>query len=133
MRRADRLSLSAAGRGAARKHGGGRSDAEGLPCRRRAGGAARRGHLAGRWRAADRRQRDRRNGAPDPVLETDLADRIIRVESGRTNLSVTGAVEDDGFFYAPDPSSQLACAIAGNIAMNSGGAHCLKYGVTTTT
>ena len=44
---------------------------------------------------------------------------------------MTGAVESDGFFYAPDPSSQLACAIAGNIAMNSGGAHCLKYGVTT--
>ena len=44
---------------------------------------------------------------------------------------MTGAVEEDGFFYAPDPSSQLACAIAGNIAMNSGGAHCLKYGVTT--
>jgi glycolate oxidase len=65
------------------------------------------------------------------VLETDYADRIIRVQTGRTNLSVTGAVEDEGFFYAPDPSSQLACAIAGNIAMNSGGAHCLKYGVTT--
>ena len=65
------------------------------------------------------------------VLEVDYADRIIRVQSGRTNLSVTGAVEADGFFYAPDPSSQLACAIAGNIAMNSGGAHCLKYGVTT--
>ncbi|MEJ6397422.1 FAD-linked oxidase C-terminal domain-containing protein [Yoonia sp. 208BN28-4] len=65
------------------------------------------------------------------VLETSYEDRIIRVQSGRTNLSVTGAVETDGFFYAPDPSSQLACAIAGNIAMNSGGAHCLKYGVTT--
>lgn len=65
------------------------------------------------------------------VLETDFADRIIRVQSGRTNLSVTNAVEEEGFFYAPDPSSQLACAIAGNIAMNSGGAHCLKYGVTT--
>ncbi|MDP3960309.1 MAG: FAD-linked oxidase C-terminal domain-containing protein [Pseudorhodobacter sp.] len=65
------------------------------------------------------------------VLETDLADRFIRVQAGRTNLSVTGAIEADGFFYAPDPSSQLACAIAGNIAMNSGGAHCLKYGVTT--
>jgi len=65
------------------------------------------------------------------VLETDYPDRFIRVQSGRTNLSVTGAVEADGFFYAPDPSSQLACAIAGNIAMNSGGAHCLKYGVTT--
>ena len=56
---------------------------------------------------------------------------MIRVETGRTNLGVTGAVEDEDFFYAPDPSSQLACAIAGNIAMNSGGAHCLKYGVTT--
>jgi len=65
------------------------------------------------------------------VLETDYDNRIIRVQSGRTNLSVTGAVEEEGFFYAPDPSSQLACAIAGNIAMNSGGAHCLKYGVTT--
>lgn len=65
------------------------------------------------------------------VLETDYANRLIRVQAGRTNLSVTGAVEADGFFYAPDPSSQLACAIAGNIGMNSGGAHCLKYGVTT--
>lgn len=65
------------------------------------------------------------------VLETDYDNRVIRVQSGRTNLSVTGAVEEDGFFYAPDPSSQLACAIAGNVAMNSGGAHCLKYGVTT--
>ncbi|MGR3343724.1 MAG: FAD-linked oxidase C-terminal domain-containing protein [Paracoccaceae bacterium] len=65
------------------------------------------------------------------VLETDYDNRFIRVQSGRTNLSVTGAVEENDFFYAPDPSSQLACAIAGNIAMNSGGAHCLKYGVTT--
>jgi len=65
------------------------------------------------------------------VLEIDYDNRFIRVQSGVTNLSVTGAVQDDGFFYAPDPSSQLACAIAGNIAMNSGGAHCLKYGVTT--
>lgn len=65
------------------------------------------------------------------VLETDYANRVIRVQTGRTNLSVSGAVEENDFFYAPDPSSQLACAIAGNIAMNSGGAHCLKYGVTT--
>ncbi|MCE6958859.1 FAD-binding protein [Cereibacter sphaeroides] len=65
------------------------------------------------------------------VIETDYDNRFIRVQAGRTNLSVTGAVEADGFFYAPDPSSQLACAIAGNIGMNSGGAHCLKYGVTT--
>jgi len=65
------------------------------------------------------------------VLETDYENRVIKVQTGRTNLSVTGAVEAQGFFYAPDPSSQLACAIAGNIAMNSGGAHCLKYGVTS--
>ncbi|SLN58727.1 putative FAD-linked oxidoreductase [Roseovarius albus] len=65
------------------------------------------------------------------VLETDYDNRFVRVQTGRTNLSVTRAVEEHGFFYAPDPSSQLACAIAGNIAMNSGGAHCLKYGVTT--
>jgi len=65
------------------------------------------------------------------VLEVDLDNRFIRVETGITNLGVSGAVAADDFFYAPDPSSQLACAIAGNIAMNSGGAHCLKYGVTT--
>ena len=65
------------------------------------------------------------------VLEISEQDRLIRVQAGRTNLSVTGAVAGLGFFYAPDPSSQLACAIGGNIGMNSGGAHCLKYGVTT--
>ncbi|RMD48082.1 MAG: FAD-binding protein [Alphaproteobacteria bacterium] len=65
------------------------------------------------------------------VLEVSLEDRFIRVQTGITNIRVSQAVEADGFFYAPDPSSQLACAIAGNIAMNSGGAHCLKYGVTT--
>ena len=57
------------------------------------------------------------------VLEVDYPNRFIRVEAGRTNLSVTGAIEGDGWFYAPDPSSQLACAISGNVAMNSGGAH----------
>lgn len=65
------------------------------------------------------------------VLEIDYASRSMRVEAGITNLAVTGVVSPDNFFYAPDPSSQLACTIAGNIAMNSGGAHCLKYGVTT--
>jgi glycolate oxidase len=65
------------------------------------------------------------------VLETDFANRTIRVQTGITNLAVSGAVDHAGFFYAPDPSSQLACTVAGNIAMNSGGAHCLKYGVTT--
>ena len=65
------------------------------------------------------------------ILDVNLPDRTIRVQAGVTNLSVSEAVSPDGFFYAPDPSSQLACTIAGNIAMNSGGAHCLKYGVTT--
>jgi glycolate oxidase len=65
------------------------------------------------------------------VLEVNYEDRIARVEAGITNLAITNVVTERGFFYAPDPSSQLACTIAGNIAMNSGGAHCLKYGVTT--
>jgi glycolate oxidase len=65
------------------------------------------------------------------VLDVDFANRTIRVETGVTNLAVTGAVASENFFYAPDPSSQLACTIGGNLAMNSGGAHCLKYGVTT--
>ncbi len=65
------------------------------------------------------------------ILEVNLADRYARVEAGVTNLAISEAVGPDGFFYAPDPSSQLACTIGGNIALNSGGAHCLKYGVTT--
>jgi glycolate oxidase len=65
------------------------------------------------------------------VLSVDFANRIAVVESGVTNLAITEAVAHRGFFYAPDPSSQLACTIGGNVAMNSGGAHCLKYGVTT--
>lgn len=65
------------------------------------------------------------------VLDIDFANRTARVESGITNLAISAAVGPAGFFYAPDPSSQLACTLAGNIAMNSGGAHCLKYGVTT--
>lgn len=65
------------------------------------------------------------------ILDLDIENRMVRVQTGVTNLSVTEAVEGEGFFYAPDPSSQLVCTIAGNIAMNSGGAHCLKYGVTT--
>ena len=65
------------------------------------------------------------------ILDIDYDNRIARVEAGVTNINITNAVAHRGFFYAPDPSSQLACTIAGNIAMNSGGAHCLKYGVTT--
>jgi glycolate oxidase len=64
------------------------------------------------------------------ILEIDYADRLAVVQAGVTNLGITAAMQADGFFYAPDPSSQLACMIGGNVAMNSGGAHCLKYGVT---
>ncbi|HZA01883.1 MAG TPA: FAD-linked oxidase C-terminal domain-containing protein [Hyphomicrobiaceae bacterium] len=65
------------------------------------------------------------------VLEIDYESRVARVEAGITNLAISGVVGARRFFYAPDPSSQLACTLAGNLAMNSGGAHCLKYGVTT--
>ncbi|MBO6550693.1 MAG: FAD-binding protein [Rhizobiales bacterium] len=65
------------------------------------------------------------------ILEIDLMNRSAKVQAGVTNLAISAAVDRDGFFYAPDPSSQLSCTIAGNVAMNSGGAHCLKYGVTT--
>ena len=65
------------------------------------------------------------------ILEVDYQNRTALVQAGVTNLSISDAVSGDGFFYAPDPSSQLACTIGGNIGMNSGGAHCLKYGVTT--
>jgi glycolate oxidase len=65
------------------------------------------------------------------ILDIDTMNRTARVEVGITNLGISEAVKAQGFFYAPDPSSQLACTLAGNIGMNSGGAHCLKYGVTT--
>ncbi|CAN7228498.1 FAD-binding protein [Rhizobium sp. LjRoot30] len=65
------------------------------------------------------------------ILDIDLANRTATVQAGVTNLNISEAVSPEGFFYAPDPSSQLACTIGGNIGMNSGGAHCLKYGVTT--
>jgi glycolate oxidase len=65
------------------------------------------------------------------VLEIDYADRLAVVQPGVTNLAVTKAVEAAGFYYAPDPSSQIACSIGGNVAENSGGVHCLKYGLTT--
>jgi glycolate oxidase len=65
------------------------------------------------------------------VLEIDYANRCAVVQSGVTNLGITRAVEGQGFYYAPDPSSQIACTIGGNVAENSGGVHCLKYGLTT--
>ncbi len=64
------------------------------------------------------------------ILEIDYADRLAVVQAGVTNIGITNAVHERGFFYAPDPSSQLACMIGGNVMMNSGGAHCLRYGVT---
>ncbi len=65
------------------------------------------------------------------ILEVDYKNRCAVVEPGVTNLAITNEVKDDGFYYAPDPSSQIACTIGGNIAENSGGVHCLKYGLTT--
>jgi glycolate oxidase len=65
------------------------------------------------------------------IREIDLENRLAVVEPGVTNLAVTNAVAHAGFYYAPDPSSQIACTIGGNIAENSGGVHCLKYGMTT--
>ena len=65
------------------------------------------------------------------ILDVDYRDRVAVVQPGVTNLAVTRAVEDRGFYYAPDPSSQIACSIGGNVAENSGGVHCLKYGLTT--
>ncbi len=65
------------------------------------------------------------------VLEIDFANRCAVVQPGVTNLGISLAVQHAGFFYAPDPSSQIACTIGGNIAENSGGVHCLKYGLTT--
>ena len=65
------------------------------------------------------------------ILEVDYDNRCVVAQPGVTNLAITQAVEADGFYYAPDPSSQIACSIGGNVAENSGGVHCLKYGVTT--
>ena len=66
------------------------------------------------------------------ILEVDLANQRVVVEPGVINLNVTARVAPDGYFYAPDPSSQSVCSIGGNVAENAGGAHCLKYGFTTT-
>jgi len=65
------------------------------------------------------------------IREIDYDNRVAVVESGVTNLAISEAVADAGFYYAPDPSSQIACTIGGNVAENSGGVHCLKYGMTT--
>src|SRR5438132_8264174 len=64
------------------------------------------------------------------ILDIDYENRCVVAQPGVTNLAITQAVENAGFYYAPDPSSQIACTIGGNVAENSGGVHCLKYGVT---
>src|ERR671910_598991 len=65
------------------------------------------------------------------ILAIDFENRCVVAQPGVTNLGITAAVEHEGFYYAPDPSSQIACTIGGNVAENSGGVHCLKYGLTT--
>ena len=65
------------------------------------------------------------------ILDIDVANRVARVQPGVTNLSISNAVAEHGLYYAPDPSSQIACSIGGNVAENAGGVHCLKYGLTT--
>ena len=68
--------------------------------------------------------------AMDRILEVDAANQLARVQPGVSNLSISAAAEPHGLFYAPDPSSQIICSIGGNVAENSGGVHCLKYGLT---
>ena len=70
-------------------------------------------------------------GKFNKILETDFENRCVVAQPGVTNLAITNAVQHEGFYYAPDPSSQIACSIGGNIAENSGGVHSLKYGTTT--
>ena len=65
------------------------------------------------------------------ILDIDFENRCVVAQAGVTNLAISDAVAHAGFYYAPDPSSQIACTIGGNVAENSGGVHCLKYGVTT--
>jgi glycolate oxidase len=70
-------------------------------------------------------------GKFNKILDIDYHNRCVVAQPGVTNLAITDAVEDHGFYYAPDPSSQIACSVGGNVAENSGGVHCLKYGLTT--
>jgi len=70
-------------------------------------------------------------GRLNKILDIDYANRCVVAQPGVTNLAISQAVAHKGFYYAPDPSSQIACSIGGNVAENSGGVHCLKYGMTT--
>ena len=101
-------------------------------CAARAGSvrAARPRHRAVGRRAAGRRRHRHRAVAAEPRLDVDIPNRRVTVEPGVTNLEITRQVAPFGYYYAPDPSSQQVCSIGGNVAENSGGAHCLKYGFT---
>ncbi len=70
-------------------------------------------------------------GKFNKIIEIDYENRCAVVQPGVANLAISKAVDAAGFYYAPDPSSQIACSIGGNVAENSGGVHCLKYGLTT--
>lgn len=70
-------------------------------------------------------------GKFNKILDVDYENQCAVVQPGVTNLAITHAVSNNGFYYAPDPSSQIACSIGGNVAENAGGVHCLKYGTTT--
>ncbi|MGF1560974.1 MAG: FAD-binding protein, partial [Geminicoccaceae bacterium] len=70
-------------------------------------------------------------GKFNKILDIDFDNRTVTAQPGVTNLGITNAVQHAGFYYAPDPSSQIACSIGGNVAANAGGVHCLKYGLTT--
>ncbi len=70
-------------------------------------------------------------GKFNKILDVDFPNRCVVAQSGVTNLAITEAVKHKGFYYAPDPSSQIVCTIGGNVSENSGGVHCLKYGLTT--
>ena len=70
-------------------------------------------------------------GRLNRILEIDYPNRAAVVQPGVANLAISQAMEAAGYYYAPDPSSQIACSIGGNVAENSGGVHCLKYGLTT--
>ena len=132
MRRPLGLSPDAAGVGAARDGRAGRRHPALLPGRRGQGRAARRRHLAvGRRHAAGRRASCWASASSTACSRSTTPTAAPCVQPGVTNLGITKAVEHEGFYYAPDPSSQIACSIGGNVAENSGGVHCLKYGLTT--
>ena len=128
---ADGVPAAAARRRAAGVDGRSRRDPALRRARGRQGRAARRGHFAvGRCdSAADGVVLGL--GKFNRILDIDYANRCVVAQPGVTNLAISHAVAAAGFYYAPDPSSQIACTIGGNVAENSGGVHCLKYGLTT--